>query len=119
MRTNFWTPAKIPIAVCYVFTIRVEGRPVEAYFSLNTTASKAFAVGQKVQIEYEERGIPPLWQRVYVMNMTRIPSMKDEILRHFNVVAWKTYGDRCRIGSVPMTHMAWSPDQTSSDLTPA
>ena len=39
-RTNFWTPTAIPIAECYVFTIRVEGQPVEAYFALNTTAAK-------------------------------------------------------------------------------
>ena len=48
---------------------------------------------------------------------TGYPSMKDEILRHFNAVAWRTYGDRCRIGSALMANMAWSPDQTSSVLT--
>jgi hypothetical protein len=68
-RTNFWTPTAIPIAECYVFTVRVEGQPVEAYFALNTTAAKSFEVGQGVTISYERRGLPPLWERVYVMDM--------------------------------------------------
>ena len=69
IRDGFWTPAQIPIAECYVFAVHVEGQPVEAFYSLNTTAAKAFEVGQRVEIVYEERGIPPIWQRVYVMDM--------------------------------------------------
>ena len=37
---------------------------------LNTTAAKDFEVGQRVTISYERRGLPPLWERVYVMTMS-------------------------------------------------
>ena len=70
-RTNFWTPTAIPIAACYVFAIRVDGQPAQAFYALNTTAAKAFEVGQRVKISYETRGLPPLWERVYVMDMIR------------------------------------------------
>ena len=71
IRDGFWTPAQIPIAECYVFAIKVEGQPSDAFFSLNTTAAKSFDVGQKVEIDYEERGVPLIWKRVYVMDMRR------------------------------------------------
>lgn len=69
IRTNFWMPTRIPLAECYIFTIRLEAMPVEATFSLNTTAAEQFNVGQPVVIEYEERGIPLIWKRVYVQDM--------------------------------------------------
>ena len=28
-----------------------------------------FEVGQRVEIDFEERGIPPIWHRVYVMDL--------------------------------------------------
>jgi hypothetical protein len=68
-RTNFWTPTRIPIAESYVFAIRLEGHAAEAWFALNTTAAARFEVGQRVQIEYEERALPPVWRRVYVLDM--------------------------------------------------
>jgi hypothetical protein len=68
-RTNFWMPTRIPIAECYVFTIRLDSQPVDAVFSLNTTASEGFAVGRRVSINYEERGLGVFWQRVYVLDM--------------------------------------------------
>ena len=68
-RAGFWTPAQIPIAEGYVFVIEVKGQPADAFYFLNTTAAKAFEVGQRVEIDFEERGIPPIWHRVYVMDM--------------------------------------------------
>ena len=70
-RRNFWTPARIPIAECFVFAIRLDGRPTEAWFSLNTTAARSFDVGQRVLIDYQVRGIPGIWQRVCVTGMRR------------------------------------------------
>jgi hypothetical protein len=69
IRTNFWMPTRIPLAECYLFIIRLEAMPVHAIFSLNTTAAEPFNVGQRVAIEYEERGIPLNWKRVYVQDM--------------------------------------------------
>lgn len=68
-REGFWTPTRIPIAECYVFGILVEGRPGEARIARNTVEARAFNVGQRVQIEYVERGLPPIWKRIYVSDM--------------------------------------------------
>ncbi len=68
-RTNFFTPTRIPISECYVFTIRVDGQPLPAMFSLNTTAAERFDVGQKVSIAYEVRGVPLIWKVACVLEM--------------------------------------------------
>ena len=52
-----------------MFSIRLDDRPVEAIFSLNTTAAESFETGQRVSIDFEERGIPLVWKRVYVVEM--------------------------------------------------
>jgi hypothetical protein len=68
-RDSFWTATRIPIAECYIFGIQVDGQVDEARASLNTIESQAFNVGQRVQIEYVERGLPLVWKRVYVTRM--------------------------------------------------
>jgi len=68
-REGFWQPTRIPIAECYIFGIQVDGRVNEARISLNMVEAQAFNVGQRVQIEYIERGLPPIWKRVYVTGM--------------------------------------------------
>lgn len=68
-RDGLWTATRIPIAECYIFGIQVDGRAGEAQASLNTVEAQAFNVGQKVQIEYVERGLPLIWKRVYVLRM--------------------------------------------------
>src|SRR5262249_29337818 len=68
-RDGFWTPTRIPIAECYIFGIQVDGRAGEARAALNTIESRAFNVGQRVRLEYVERGFPLIWKRVYVSGM--------------------------------------------------
>jgi hypothetical protein len=68
-RKGFWTPTPIPIAEAMVFEIRVDGQQGSAFMSMNTTAAEAFQVGQNVQITYEERSVPFLWKRWYVLTM--------------------------------------------------
>ncbi|MDQ3254763.1 MAG: hypothetical protein M3R15_12795 [Acidobacteriota bacterium] len=60
---------QIPIAESYVFDIKVEGMAEPVRMSLNTVASKEFEVGQRVRIEYEQRGVPPFWQKAYALEM--------------------------------------------------
>lgn len=48
----------IPIAESYIFEIRADGLDRTIFFSLNTVASQAFDVGQRVRISYRKRGIP-------------------------------------------------------------
>ena len=68
-RDGFWTPTRIPIAECYIFGIQVEGQAGEARIARNTVEAQAFNVGQRVQIEYVERGLPLIWKRIYVTDM--------------------------------------------------
>jgi hypothetical protein len=71
MRSAFFTPSRIPIAECYVFTIQVDDIAADVAVALNTLASEEYTVGQKVKIQYEERSLPGIWRRVYVMQMGR------------------------------------------------
>jgi hypothetical protein len=63
------TATEIPIAEAYVFEIAADGLEGPLFFSLNTIASKEFEVGQKVRILYRRRGIPFIWQRIFVEKM--------------------------------------------------
>lgn len=67
---GFRTAAPIPIAEAYVFEARVDGFGGPVFYSLNTVASQAFDVGTKVQIRYQERAIPFIWKRVYILDMS-------------------------------------------------
>lgn len=71
MRSAFFAPSRIPIAESYVFTIQVDEIAADVAVALNTLAAEEFNVGQKVKIEYQERSLPGLWRRVYVLRMTR------------------------------------------------
>ena len=66
---GFRTPTEIPIAESYVFEIAIDGRSDPLRYSLNTTASERFSVGQRVWVEYEERSLLPFWRRVFVLEM--------------------------------------------------
>ena len=70
-RDGLWTATRIPIAECYIFGIQVDGRVGEARAPLNTGAAQAFNVGQRVEVEYIERGFPLIWKRVYVTELKR------------------------------------------------
>lgn len=71
MRSAFFTPSRIPIAECYVFTIQVDDLAADVAVALNTLASEEYTVGQKVKIQYEERSLAGIWRRVYVTQMGR------------------------------------------------
>ena len=64
------TPTQIPIAESYTFELRVDGvaQPVRASF--NTVKSRPFEVGQRVRVRLVRRGLPPLWSRLLVTDMT-------------------------------------------------
>jgi hypothetical protein len=67
---GFRTATRIPIAESYVFEVKVDGFDSLVFYSLNTIASQAFDIGKKVQIRYQERDIPFIWKRVYVVDMS-------------------------------------------------
>jgi hypothetical protein len=66
---GFRTATPIPIAEAYIFEVAVDGFGSPVFYSLNTVASQAFEVGTRVQVRYQERSIPFIWKRVYVVDM--------------------------------------------------
>jgi len=78
-RTSFRTPTRIPIAECYIFTINAEGEKLPAVFSLNTTAAERFSIGDNVEIEYEVRGIPWVWNVACVLDMKILKSDRSQL----------------------------------------
>jgi len=67
---GFRTATPIPIAEADVFQLAVDGFRAPVFFSLNTLASQAFQVGQRVQIRYRQRVIPFVGTRVYVLDIS-------------------------------------------------
>ncbi|MGI8742123.1 MAG: hypothetical protein ACR2NN_06060 [Bryobacteraceae bacterium] len=69
LNRGFTTPTDIAIAESYVFEIQLDGIREPVRFWQNTIASRDFKVGQRVRVEYKERGIPLFWKRRNVMDM--------------------------------------------------
>jgi hypothetical protein len=69
LNRGFLLPNKIPIAESYIFGIQIDKSGEVVGYALNTVASKEFEVGIRVQIEFQERGIPVLWRRIYVKDI--------------------------------------------------
>lgn len=67
---NFRAPTAIPTAEAYIFEVAADGFSGPVFYPLNTVASQAFDVGKRVQLKYQERGIPFIWKRVNVIDMT-------------------------------------------------
>lgn len=53
----------------YVFEIRVEGHPDTMQFAMPATTGSRFTIGQQVQIQYVERGVPFLRPKSRVLQM--------------------------------------------------
>lgn len=65
------TPTPIPIAGGYTFLIELEGSGEEVSCSLSTLESEGYSTGDRVEVEYERRGVAPFWMRVYVLSMRK------------------------------------------------
>ncbi len=68
-RAGFYTPTTIPTSEHFVLRIQVDGQPKEIGYALNTVAAGAFQVGQPVRVDYQERGVPPFWHRIYITSV--------------------------------------------------
>lgn len=73
-RAGFRQPTRIPIAEGYVVEIEVEKSKETVVALLNSTEAKWYEVGTPVAFDYEERGIPLVWNRVYVFSVKRVDS---------------------------------------------
>ena len=69
------TPNAIQLAPASTFEIRLDGRTDPVYASFNTVMGRLFEPGQRVQVQYTIRGIPLLWHRFTVTDMTPADSM--------------------------------------------
>lgn len=67
---SFYAPSVVAMAECYVFVIQIDGSSDSVGYSLNTLAAREFEVGQTVRTEYQERGLPGIWHRIYVTKLT-------------------------------------------------
>jgi len=70
-RQGFYTPTTIPTSEHFIIGIHVPGQPAELRYAANPTEAAGLRVGQQVRVEYQERGVPPIWNRVYVINLKR------------------------------------------------
>jgi hypothetical protein len=63
-------PLSIPVGEASTFDLRVDGlaEPLRAAFS--TVNGRDFDVGQRVRVTLQRRGVPPLWTRFVVVDMT-------------------------------------------------
>ena len=67
---GFNTPTDIAVAESNTFELRLDGVPGVVRASFNTVKSRQFEVGQRVRVQFVRRGLPPLWRRVTVVDMT-------------------------------------------------
>jgi len=70
LRDSFYSPSTVPIAECYVFAIHLDQPSLDVGYVLNTVASGDFEVGQKVNLVYQERSVPFMGRRIYVLQMS-------------------------------------------------
>jgi len=68
------TPNVIQLAPANTFELRIDGRADPVQASFNTVKSRSFEPGQRVKVQYVVRGMPPLWSRVTVTEMTAADS---------------------------------------------
>jgi hypothetical protein len=67
---GFTAPTDIAIAESNVFELRVDGVAGPVRASFNTVKGRRFEVGQRVRVRLMRRGLPPIWSRLVVVDMT-------------------------------------------------
>lgn len=78
-RAGFRQPTRIPIAEGYVVEIEIEDSKASVIALLNSTEAQWYEVGTQVEFDYEQRGIPLLWKRVYVLSVRLVdPTNSDQ-----------------------------------------
>ena len=68
-RREVWTQQNVRMPDMYVFEVRIEGHPDTMKFAMPATTGSRFTVGQQVQIQYVERGVPFLRPKSHVLQM--------------------------------------------------
>jgi hypothetical protein len=65
-----WTEEEIRVPDSYVFQLSLDGLPTPAEYSLDAQTAEGYQVGQRVKVQYEERGFPLMSKRIRVIAMT-------------------------------------------------
>ena len=68
-RTGFRQPARIPIAEGYLVEIAIENSKESVITLLNSTEARRYDVGTRVAFDYEQRSVPLLWKRIYILSV--------------------------------------------------
>jgi hypothetical protein len=71
---GFRAPTRVPTAEAWIFQVRLDESGELAAVAQNVIAAREFEVGDRVDIAFQRRGFPPLWERVTVIRMESHPS---------------------------------------------
>ena len=71
-RQGFRNPTKITMAEHFVLEIEVPDSKEPFRYAVNAALAPGFEVGQKVELDYQRRGVPGFWRRVYVLEARRV-----------------------------------------------
>ena len=77
-RAGFRQPTRIPIAEGYLIEIAIEDSKESVIALLNSTEAQWYEVGTRVVFDYEERGVPLLWKRIYVLSVQTMSARGSE-----------------------------------------
>jgi hypothetical protein len=74
-RRESWTQEEFRVPDGYVFQLNVDGLQAPVYYSCDARAAATYEVGQKVRVQYEERGFPLMSKRIRVIGMARADAL--------------------------------------------
>ena len=69
-RRQDWSSRQMQMPDQYVFSIRLEERTTVASYAIGAAGADHFDIGQTVRVRYQQRGLPPFWTRLYILEMT-------------------------------------------------
>ena len=70
-----WTQEEFRVPDGYVFQFDAGGLAAPVYYSCDARVAAGYEVGQKVRVEYEERGFPLMSKRIRVIGMARADAL--------------------------------------------
>lgn len=70
-RPGFRVPTKITIAEAYVLQIESPDIAEPVYAVVNVIEAREYEVGDKVQLKYIQRSLPPVWSKKYVTEIEK------------------------------------------------
>ena len=69
-RRQDWSVSERNLPEGFLITIRLDDPAAEVHYRMEKVAAGRFEVGERVSVRFEERGVPPLWSKRYVREIT-------------------------------------------------